>query len=402
MYNELALLALFVLLYSMVAGRLERSVVSGPIVFVAAGLLMGPLGFGWFDDDVSRVSFRVFADLTLAVILFIDAANADFSILKSQIRIPVRMLLFGLPSIILLGTIIASIIFTELKFFEAAILGTMLAATDAALGKAVITNKDVPARIRESLNLESGLNDGLCVPILFIFLALAEGSDVVGNSAGAMFALKLVVEELGVGLIVGLSLSAICVWLLGWSSKQGWVNKVWLQVTVVGLAVACFSVAQSLHGSGYIAAFTGGLYFGYRGKEATSKLLLAAEGTGETLALVTWMLFGAMVVSHCIPHFTWSMVVYAALSLTVIRMIPIFLSLTGTGEKTCSKLFLGWFGPRGLASIVFSIIVVNRELPGGRFITMVVILTVFFSLIVHGVSANPLVRWLGKQDSKEL
>jgi len=353
MYDELALLALFVLLYSMVAGRLERTIISGPIIFVAAGLLVGPLGFGWFDGDVSRVSFRVFADLTLAVILFIDAANANFSILKGQIYIPIRMLLFGLPGVILLGTIIASIIFTELSVFEAAILGTMLAATDAALGKTVITNKAVPARVREGLNIESGLNDGLCVPILFVFLALAEGSDVEGNSVSAMFALKLVVQELGIGLIVGLSLSALSVWLLGWCSTRGWVSKVWLQVTIVGLSIACFSVAQSIHGSGYIAAFSGGLYFGYKAKKTANKMAFAAEGIGETLALVTWMLFGAIVVSHCIPYFTWSMVLYAVLSLTIIRMFPIFLSLRYWREYKCKTFSRLVWAPWSSLSCLF-------------------------------------------------
>ncbi|MGB3225658.1 MAG: cation:proton antiporter [Desulforhopalus sp.] len=400
MYNELAIIALFIFFYSMVGGRLERTFISGTIVFVAAGLLMGPLGLGWFDTDVSGISFRVLADLTLAVVLFIDAANADFSILKSQIRIPVRMLLFGLPGVILLGTLFASIIFDVLTFFEAAILATMLAATDAALGKAIITDKTVPARVREGLNLESGLNDGLCVPILFIFIALADGSGAEGGRA--MFALKLVVEELGFGLLVGLSLSAFAAWGGRWFLVHGWINEVWSQITALGLSIACFSVAQSIHGSGYVAAFIGGLYFGYKTKKNTTKMVFAAEGIGETLALVTWMLFGATVVSHCIPYFTWSMVVYAVLSLTIIRMFPVFLSLTGTGESTSSKLFLGWFGPRGLASIVFSVIVLNRELPGGRFIAMVVTLTVFLSLIVHGISAIPLARRLGKQDNNDV
>ena len=190
MYTELAVLALFIFSYSLVAGRIDKMPMSGPIVFVVAGLLMGPLGLGWFSDDVSNTDFRVFADLTLALILFIDAANADLSILGQHKRIPFRMLLFGLPGVIALGTVLASLLFTELSIFEAAILGTMLAATDAALGKAVITNENVPAKIREGLNFESGLNDGLCVPILLLFIALASGSGVEGG--GTMLALGLV------------------------------------------------------------------------------------------------------------------------------------------------------------------------------------------------------------------
>jgi NhaP-type Na+/H+ or K+/H+ antiporter len=176
------------------------------------------------------------------------------------------------------------------------------------------------------------------------------------------------------------------------------VTEIWKQVTVVGLAIACFSVAQSLHGSGYIAAFTGGLLFGFKAKEATHKLVLAAEGTGETLALMTWMLFGATVIGQSVQHFTWEMLVFALLSLTVIRMLPIFLSLTGTGESVAAKLFLAWFGPRGLASIVFAIIVLNKGVPGGKFIAMIVVLTVFFSLVAHGVSANPLAKILGQKN----
>jgi len=399
MYIELAILALFIFCYSLVAGRVERAAASGPIVFVVAGLLMGPLVLGWFDGSVSNTGLRVLADLTLALILFIDAANADLAILKRQFRIPSRMLLFGLPGVIFLGTLTAALLFDTLSLFEAAILGTMLAATDAALGKAVVTNKAVPTQIREGLNIESGLNDGLCVPILFVLIALAIGSGAEGGST--TFALKLVAEELGIGLVVGLGLTAIGTWAFAWCRDKGWVTEIWKQVTVVALAIACFSVAQSLHGSGYIAAFTGGLLFGFRAKDATHRLVLAAEGTGETLALLTWFVFGAAVIGQSIEYFTWEMLVYALLSLTVIRMLPVFLSLSGTGESTSSKLFLGWFGPRGLASIVFAIIVINKDVPEGKFIAMVVVLTVFFSLVAHGVSANPLARLLGKKEGNK-
>jgi NhaP-type Na+/H+ or K+/H+ antiporter len=390
MYVELAVLALFVFCYSLVAGRIDKMPMSGPIVFVIAGLLMGPLGLGWFADDVSSTDFRVFADLTLALILFIDAANADLSILKHQMRIPFRMLLFGLPGVIALGTVLASLLFPELSIFEAAILGTILAATDAALGKAVITNENVPAKIREGLNFESGLNDGLCVPILLVFIALATGSG--GEGGGAMLTLRLVVQELGIGLAVGLGLASIGTRLIKLCWNRGWITEIWMQVTVVGLAIACFSVAQSLHGSGYIAAFVGGIVFGYNAKEATHKLVFAAEGIGETLALVTWMLFGAMVIGKTYEFFTWQVVAYALLSLTVVRMLPVYLSLSGTSEDARSRFFLGWFGPRGLASLVFAIIVLNAKLPGSKLIALVVICTVFFSLIAHGISANPLAK----------
>jgi len=190
--------------------------------------------------------------------------------------------------------------------------------------------------------------------------------------------------------------------LLRWCMKRGWVTEIWMQVTVTGLALASFAIAQSLHGSGYIAAFSGGLLFGFLAKDDTHKLVLAAEGTGETLALLTWMLFGAMVIGPALKLFSWEVVVYALLSLTVIRMAPIFLSLTGTGENVSSRLFLGWFGPRGLASIVFAIIVINAKVPHADFLVLIVICTVFFSLIAHGISANPLAKWFGRKESGRL
>ena len=395
MYEELGLLMVLVFLYSVVAGRVERSVISGPIVFVIGGFLLGPLVLGWFENPVTTIELRVLADLTLALVLFIDAANADLSILRRQLKIPSRMLLIGLPGVIGLGFVLAVLLFDGLDLFEAAILATMLAATDAALGKAVITNKSVPVRVREGLNVESGLNDGLCVPVLLVFIALAQSG---GTGDSTALTLRLVAQELGIGLAVGLGMTAAGGILLQWCWKRGWVTKIWMQVTVVAMAVACFAVAQSLHGSGYIAAFTGGMLFGFLAKESTHDLVLAAEGTGETLAMMTWIVFGAAVIGQSADLFTWEIVAYSLLSLTVIRVVPIVLSLTGSGEPMPSKLFLGWFGPRGLASIVFAIIVLNAELPGGEFMSMVVVCTVFFSLVAHGVTANPLATWLGRKE----
>jgi NhaP-type Na+/H+ or K+/H+ antiporter len=387
-YIEFAILAAFAFLYSIVAGRIERTPITGPIVFMAFGFLAGPFGVGWLELEPTNQELRMLADFTLALILFIDAANADTSVFKTSTIIPRRMLLFGLPGVIGLGFVAGMLLFEELGIFEVAILATMLAATDAALGKGVISNKAVPSRIREGLNVESGLNDGLCVPVLFLFIALAEASGVEADST--LLALKLVAREIGIGLAVGLGITAIAVWLTRMCVKRGWVTEIWVQLPVIMLAITCFTTAQSLHGSGYIAAFVGGILFGLLAKESTHKLVLAAEGMGETLAMMTWIIFGAAIIGQSYEYFSWRVVLYALLSLTVIRMLPIFLSLTGSGEKADSKLFLAWFGPRGLASIVFAIIVLNTNLPGTNLMAMVVVCTVFLSAIVHGLTANPL------------
>lgn len=397
MYIELSILALFAFLYSVVAGRIEKLPVSGPIVFVITGLALGPLGLGWFEDDIGRVEFRMLVDLTLALILFIDAANADMSTLRRQWRIPSRMLALSLPGVIALGFIIAAAMFDNLTLLEAAILATMLAATDAALGKAVVTNPAVPSRLREGLNCESGLNDGLCVPILLVFIALAQGSETDQTT----LALTLVAQELGIGVLVALVVVGIGAWMLDFSYRRNWLSDVWVQLSVPTLAISCFAIAQSLHGSGYIAAFVGGMLFGFVAKSDTHKLVMPGEAISESMAMLTWLIFGTAVIGQSMGAFTWDIIVYAVLSLTLIRMLPVFLSLLGTRETVPSKLFLGWFGPRGLASIVFAIIVLNENLPGGEFMSMVVACTVGLSLVVHGISANPLAGWISRRESAQ-
>jgi NhaP-type Na+/H+ or K+/H+ antiporter len=393
MYVTLAVLAVFVFLYSAVAGGVERTRISGPMVFTIVGLVVGPVGLGWLQPELDNQALRTLADITLALVLFIDAANADLGVVKRTLVIPRRMLILGLPLTIALGFGAGLVVFDQLSLFAVAILATMLAATDAALGKAVITNKAVPSRIREGLNVESGLNDGICVPILFLFIALALGADTGGSSAA--FAIKLVAQEVGIGLVVGLGLTAVGARILKFCWNRGWITEIWLQLPVVALSLACFAVAQTLHGSGYVAAFVGGLLFGSYPTSVKHGLLLGAEGTAETLALVTWVMFGSAVVGQSLGYFSWQVVVYALLSLTIVRMLPMFVSLTGSGESTTSKLFLGWFGPRGLASIVFAIIVLNSGVEGGGVLAMTVVCTVTLSIFAHGFTANPLARVLG-------
>jgi NhaP-type Na+/H+ or K+/H+ antiporter len=398
MYENFAILAAFIFVYASIAGRLERTIINGAVVFAAFGLIFGPAGLGFLTLSVDEEEMRLIAELTLALVLFTDAANADLGVLKQSIRVPRRLLLLGLPLTILLGFAVGAALFSGLTFFEAAILATMLAATDAALGKAVVTNEDVPVQVRESLNAESGLNDGICVPILFLFLALA--TDAHGEDSTLGLALHLFAEEIGIGAAVGIGLTVIGALLLKECAKREWVTDTWRQLPVVVLAVACFSVAQSIGGSGFIAAFVGGLLFGWIAGDRKHRLLLAAEGTGDTLALLTWVAFGAIFIPKAVEFFSFAVVLYAVLSLTLIRMLPVFLTLTGTGLRIDEKLFVGWFGPRGLASIVFGVIVLNSGLPGSGTIAAVVAWTILLSVVAHGLSANPMAAALAARISR--
>lgn len=399
MYDNLAVLGLFAFLFSMVAGRVERSAVSGPIIFISFGLIAGPFGFGFLDMDVNNTELRVIADLTLALVLFIDAANANLGILRSHSVIPGRMLLIGLPLCIALGAGAGVLIFPDVSLFEICILATILAATDAALGKGVVTNKAVPARIREGLNAESGLNDGMCVPVLLVFLALATNSG--GEEGGWSLALELVAREIGIGIAVAVVFVVIGIQLITICVRRDWFTDVWIQIPVVTLALTCFATAQTLHGSGYIAAFVGGLLFGHFAREYTHKFVIAGEGIAELLAMLTWIIFGAAAIGQSWAGMTADVVLYSLLSLTVIRMLPNVLALTGSGEKMESKLFLAWFGPRGLASIVFFVIVANESLPGESVLQHVVVCTITLCVIAHGVTANFWAKGIGRRLNPE-
>jgi NhaP-type Na+/H+ or K+/H+ antiporter len=319
-------------------------------------------------------------------------------VLKKTTGLPARLLLIGLPLTIALGFGVAVLLVDSLSLFAIALLATMLAPTDAALGKAVVTNEAVPDEVRQGLNVESGLNDGICVPILFVFLALALGK--AGDAGPWTLAVKLVVEEIGIGLAVGLVLTFVAAKLLKLAKHRQWLTHTWIQIPVVALALSCFAVAQYLGGSGFIAAFCGGILFGILAKDVRDDFLRAAEGTGDTLALITWVIFGSAVVGQAVGNFSWMILLYSVLSLTAIRMLPVFLSLAGSGIDTEGKLFIGWFGPRGLASIVFAVIVVNSGLPDSGPLAMTVVCTIILSIIGHGITANPWARAYGQRRNR--
>ena len=258
-YANLAVLAAIVLVYGAVSGRLERSPVSGALVFMGVGFLLGPGVLGVLNLSVGTGELRLLAELTLALVLFVEAADADLDVLRRSFQIPTRLLAIGLPLSIALGFALGIPIFPDLTLWEVALLATMLAPTDAALGKSVVTNPNVPPSIREGLKVESGLNDGICVPVLFAFLAVAVGSASSEESTVGL-GLGLFAREIGIGAVVGVVFSlGACKTLGPLSRRRGWIGDTWLPMMVPALALLCFATAQTLHGSGLIAAFVGGI-----------------------------------------------------------------------------------------------------------------------------------------------
>ena len=388
MYLNVALLALVAVGYALVSGRVDRSRLSGPILFVLLGLVLGPWGAGLLALDATTGELRLLAEITLALVLFADAANADIDQIRRARFLPRRLLLVGLPLTIVLGLVFGLFLLPGLALVEIALVAAALAPTDAALGKPVVTNPAVPPTIRESLNFESGLNDGICVPIIVLLLGAAAG---VGHEGRALAHVVLtVLEEIGIGLLVGVAIAIPGAWLLGRARAAGWLGPNWTGVPAMGLAVACFALAQAAGGSGFIACFAGGLAFGAR-RPDRHDLLRASEGAGDVLSLLTWVLFGALVVPSVSGAVSLSVLLYAVLSLTVVRMVPVWLCLSGTGIVSRDRLFIGWFGPRGLASIVFGVLILTADLPGGTTIAATIVCTVLLSVIFHGATATPLI-----------
>jgi NhaP-type Na+/H+ or K+/H+ antiporter len=394
-YQILAVIAAFVFAYCLVAARLERTQFNGPLVFVVCGLLLGPYCLNLVAMDVDGETLKTLAEITLAVVLFTDSAGANLPVLRRVRRLPARLLLIGLPLTIAFGFFGGSLLYSNLTWIELALLATMLAPTDAALGQAVINNGAVPSSVREGLNVESGLNDGICVPVLLLFLAIS--ADSLDQGAVVIQMLELPLQAIGIGSVVGIASALIGCSSINASVKRDWIDGAWTQIPVIALAVVCFAIAQWLGGSGFIACFVGGLVFGGLIREQKQPLLKAADGTGDVLSMITWFIFGALFIGDCLLAPEWHAIAYALLSLTVVRIIPVFLSVMGMGLQTDSKLFMGWFGPRGLASIVFIVMVNEANLPGSKTLVQAVTWTVLLSVILHGITANPLANLYAKR-----
>lgn len=213
-------------------------------------------------------------------------------------------------------------------------------------------------------------------------------------------------QEIGIGAIAGIAVAAVAVaavaaYTIQVSTRFGWISESWVQVPVVAAAIASFAAAQALHGSGFIAAFVGGLLFGVLSRKETDHLVHAAEGTGDTFALVTWVLFGAALVGQTAPYITWDVMIYSVLSLTVVRMVPVVLALYGLDLTFGQKCFIGWFGPRGLATVVFAMMVLQSGIPNANTIVATATCVVVLSAVCHGLSALPVIALMFRQGTRE-
>ena len=383
MNSGLAIVGLTLLLVAAVSRRLSGTPITPAMVVTAVGVLVGPLVLDDLSVRPTSSTVRTLAEATLAVVLFSDSSRVDLRAVRREASMPLRLLGVGLPLTVVLGWLVAVPLFGSFSLSEALILGVILAPTDAGLGSAVVTDPRLPQVVRQSLNVESGLNDGICVPLLLIALATISGTG--GESQ------HVLAEEIGYGLLGGVAAGILAAAVVNVAGGRHLIDDAWRQIIPVAAAVLAYGIAADLGGSGFIAAFVAGALFGLIARENVASTMRFTEETGAALNSVTFLVFGAVLLGPVFEHLSWQIVLYAVLSLTIVRMLPVAISLWGTHALRPTVAFMGWFGPRGLASIVFAVIVEDAHLAHAGTIVAATYLTVGLSVLVHGLSAAPLV-----------
>ncbi len=383
MSGDIALVALAVVLFALISRRIGPTVISAPMVFVAAGLVSGPEVLDLVDLGLELGAVDILGEATLAILLFSDASRIDTASLRREYMLPARLLGIGLPLTIALGTGVLMLLIDGVGVWEAALIAAILAPTDAALGQEVVTDPAVPSRIRQGLNVESGLNDGLVVPAVALFLCLALDEEETGSGG---FWARFVVEQIGVGLLVGLGVGAVGAWLLAKASERHWVDGVYAQLATFALSILALTTAITFDGNGFIAAFVGGLVFGRFAPDA-HHVGEFTEDTAQLAAAVSFFVFGNVLLGPALDNVSIGILACAIGALTIGRMLPVAVAMIGTRAAAPTVAFVGWFGPRGLASILFGLQLLEEGLPDADDLFAVVAWTVLFSVVLHGATA---------------
>jgi NhaP-type Na+/H+ or K+/H+ antiporter len=397
----LALVAAFVFVYALVSRRLATTSVTGPMLFMFFGILIGPRALDVLTLNLDSNLIQIFLEGTLVIVLFTDAAVINYRAVRSEAFLPGRLLGIGLPLAIVSGTLAAFVYFDHLGIWQAAVIAVILSPTDAALGQAVVSNKSVPAMVRQGLSVESGLNDGIVVPFLTIALAGAASEMQTAAEIANVF-----LAEIGWAVLVGLLVGWIGAKAVKLAGQRGWMTRDWRLIAAPILALLAFALADPVGGSGFMAAFVAGITFGNHIRSIYPDICEFSEGVSHLLTVVAFLVFGALILGPSVEAMTWGMVVFAVVALTAVRMVPVAVSLIGTGLGRPSVLYIGWFGPRGLASLVFAgTAVVESDPAGAQFIVAVVSVTVAMSVVAHGMSAVPLsqtyAKWFRRMDAED-
>ena len=382
----LALVAASAVLWSLLSARLERLNITAPIVFVTLGLLLTHEPLSLVTIDLHSAVGRSVAEITLALVLFVDASRVNVHALRADAVLPGRLLALGLPLTVALGWIVGAGIYGGTGLWVVAVIAAAVAPTDAALGAPLLVDERVPKRVRRVLNVESGLNDGLVTPFVGVFLAGAVSAESLGGGQTIAGAAVDLLGGAGVGLVVGAA-GAV---LLHAAVERGFSAEEARPLAPLALAVLSYSAAVELGTNGFVAAFVGGMAFGSLLPPPLRTTIDFAEEAGALLSAITWFLFGAAMIVPALDLMGWRDVLFAVLALTLVRMLPVAIACTGLGLQRRTVAFIGWFGPRGLASVIFALLAADTLLaPDADRVLTAVTITVVLSVVAHGVTASP-------------
>jgi len=403
MNNELIIfiIALIVLFYGFFSKKLERLNISGPMVFLLFGILLSPLGFDLIVIPLDSDAAQMMAEIALIIVLFTDSSQLSLKRFKTEWKISARLLFIGLPITIVFSTYIATLFFPNEPLIYLMLMALILAPTDAALGKAVVTDRLVPQEIRESINVESGLNDGIVFPLLItVILLITSHQEFGSDNSWVLYLFK----QISLGFVVGALTGFIGAKTLTKAVDRVWIKEVYKNLSPVSLAILTYYIAEYLGGNGFIAAFVSGAFFGNYSRLLDTNAERFLESEGEVLILISFLVFGLTFIPATIEFWDIKVVIYSVLSLTAFRMIPVAFSLLGLGLSFKSKLFIGWFGPRGIASILYVMTVAHKIeiVDVSNTLFSVITLTILMSIVLHGLSAKPLVNFYAKSFKSKL
>jgi sodium/hydrogen antiporter len=387
----IAFTAALILGYGIFSKRAEKSIITAPMVFVTVGILASFLSLDLLNEGAKAPYVKVLAEVTLMLLLFVDATNLNLPSLIKERRLPMRLLGIGLPLTMVAGALIAFPLFPEEQRWVLILMALILSPTDAALGLAVVTSERVPEKIRQTINVESGLNDGIALPPILICIAIL--SNKQGEEVNTMYWMGFVLKQFIYGPLIGGLMGWLGGKLVELSSKRGWMNHTFQQLASIALAILSYSLAEMVHGNGFMAAYFAGMLLGTQSVAIRERIRHFGEAESQAMVLFIFLLFGMILVPISFPWWDWRALVYALLSLTVIRIIPVVISLRGTELTKQTKWFIGWFGPRGIASVLYLLMMVLKlGTEGYERIISVISLTVLLSIFLHGITAVPLAK----------
>jgi len=386
-------LAVLVLGYALISQRVERNYLAPALVFLALGIALGPFGFHLLDAGPRTEGYTVLAQLALTMILFVQAAKIRPDRIREDRVVSLRLLVIGFPLTLLLGALTAVVVLPVLPWWEAVCLAAIVAPTEVALINALLEDRRIPESLRHAMSVETGLYDGLALAALL--LALAFASQRTDPSAGHWVWFILSTEVLS--LLIGVAVGGIGGLLVKWSRGRSWMSDTWAQLAMMALAFICFQLGEWTHASGFVAAFTGGLAFSFASRRTAVEELptQVPDAAAQLLELAVFAMFGAFAVVDGWRNADWRVVLFAVLALFVVRVAAVMLALAGTGLSTPERLFVGWFGPRGIGTVVLGLLVIDRgQIQNADLIVVVVVVTVTLSLVLHSLTARPGIGWL--------